>query len=265
MRRFSSNLVKEVIQNFGLKSNFFDLRRPPSADSREDSPGKADPDARAEHSSERPEQLQKINEFLGENDGIGSPTSRRSRNKKIKIISQFDNTLNDLGLSGKRKASDAPALETRGLKEDDSEYFLIQQQEAPESVPGFGEFALTETDGALDSSLETATERGVLEAKTLLLGPAAKRPDDSEADEGLLEPKAKLKRSQAKTCLKMREKSTDLQSLGLDESVMDIVIQNFDQSEEKRHARGKSGAERSEKLPGSRALPGENKYLLSAD
>lgn len=156
------------------------------------------------------------------------------------MISQFDNNLTDLTHSDclNKKISEKQQPDQHEPASPDPEQF---RKKATVSVdpfePQFDQFAFVKPERRLKSNLVSSSNLVKIDFTE-----SGANASQLEGESGFLKKKTensklKLKRSQRTTCLKSRRESNDLKLLELDESVMDIVIRNFDQSNGKKSQR----------------------------
>ena len=199
--RIPSDLVNEVIQNFDLEPGYFKQNRFSG-----DSPGR-------DHTPEEYTNTQsqdKINKYLKQNQGIETP--KAVREKKIKMISEFDHNL-------------LPRLEVNQVFEVETDSLVFGNQQRPcknEIIISQNSQNQDQKNKNIESfypsvvqltSPNQTNSRYHQEARIL-------------TDSALLrdQPEQTNENSESHT----KEKLTEVYSLEPDESVMDIVLQNFE-------------------------------------
>jgi hypothetical protein len=227
-------LVNEVIENFDLQPGYFNQNQ----FSKEETVDSTKQLSRTENASSEflnreyfeADNIKKINEYLGENNGIESPTSKVFREKRIKMISEFDNNLLNsqlLEIQGLDMSKRRSPGSIHGSKEE--EILGYKEVSSPRNIQNKNGFQEKETNLSMYPSI------------VRLVSPennfTTQFENNYSLDQGLLNESVKPNTNetdaidnQNKDDSISRKKSVCLE---LDESIMDIVIQNFEQVDSK--------------------------------
>lgn len=169
----------------------------------------------------------KIIDYLGTNRGIESPKATNQRNKKIKIISQFENISNNINGESTQEQVDHRDPIQRVFSKN-REYSFDQPVPVGQTPPSV---FTQNVDGDIQTDLARVSETdldGV--PREHVWGFKSEAFDKELTISGdQVDSQLRLKRSRAQLDLKASEKDGEGNLLEPDESIMEDVLKNFEQ------------------------------------